>query len=84
MIYRWLFTISSNAVKYNGTIPEKFDIVNRSHDVFAEYGNVGTKFSYITREGFGWTNASFQVGLNFLSPSLRKQLNDLIPPEWIF
>jgi alpha,alpha-trehalase len=84
LIYRWLFTITSNAVKYNGTVPEKFDVVNRSHNVFAEYGNVGTKFSYITREGFGWTNASFQVGLNLLPDYLRGQLNSLIPPEWIF
>jgi alpha,alpha-trehalase len=84
LIYRWIYTLTSNAAKYNGTIPEKFDVVNRSHDVFAEYGNVGTKFSYITREGFGWTNASFQVGLNLLPPSLRSRLNELIPPEWIF
>lgn len=84
LIYRWIYTITSNAVKYNGTIPEKFDVVNRSHNVFAEYGNVGTKFAYITREGFGWTNASYQVGLSFLSASLRDQLNNLIPPEWIF
>jgi neutral trehalase len=33
----------------------------------AEYGNVGTKFSYIAPEGFGWMNASFQVGTNYLS-----------------
>ncbi|HVO73248.1 MAG TPA: trehalase family glycosidase [Ignavibacteriaceae bacterium] len=84
LIYKWLYTISSNAAKYNGTIPEKFDVVKRSHDVFAEYGNVGTKFAYITREGFGWTNASFQLGINLLSEKAREQLNKLIPPEWIF
>ena len=84
LIYKWLYTLTSNAAKYNGTIPEKYDVVNRSHDVFAEYGNVGTKFAYITREGFGWTNASFQIGIDLLSPDHRKQLNELIPPEWIF
>lgn len=83
-IYRWLYTITRNAVDYNGTIPEKFDVVNRSHQVFAEYGNVGTKFSYITREGFGWMNASFQVGLRLLPQELREKLDHLIPPEWIF
>ena len=84
LAYRWLYTITSNAVNYNGTIPEKFDIVRRTHRVFAEYGNVGTTFSYITREGFGWTNASYQLGLDLLSPSLRDELNRLLPPEWIF
>ena len=28
-----------------------------------EYGNVGTGFSYVAREGFGWMNASFEVRL---------------------
>jgi alpha,alpha-trehalase len=84
LAYRWLYTITSNAVNYNGTVPEKFDVVRRTHQVFAEYGNVGTTFSYITREGFGWTNASYQVGLSLLSAQRREQLNKLIPPEWVF
>lgn len=84
LAYRWLFTITRNAADYNGTVPEKFDVVERSHQVFAEYGNVGTSFAYITREGFGWTNASYQVGLSILLPSQRNSLNRLIPPEWVF
>lgn len=84
LIYKWLYTITINAVLYNGTIAEKYDVVKRSHEVFVEYGNIGTKFSYITQEGFGWTNASFQVGLNRLPENLKKKLNQLIPPEWIF
>ena len=84
LIYRWLYTITRNAADYNGTIPEKLDVVKRSHQVFAEYGNVGTKFSYITREGFGWMNASYQVGLDLLPGDLRGCLEQLIPPEWIF
>ncbi|GAB4298981.1 MAG: hypothetical protein Kow0098_24970 [Ignavibacteriaceae bacterium] len=84
LAYKWLYTILRNYVDYNGTIPEKYDVVNRTHKVFAEYGNVGTEFSYLTKEGFGWMNASFQVGLTYLSKSLRKKLNQLIPPEWIF
>ncbi len=82
LIYRWLYTITVNAAQYNGTIPEKFDVVRRTHQVFAEYGNVGTKFAYITREGFGWTNASYQLGLSALPHNLRESLNRLIPPEW--
>jgi alpha,alpha-trehalase len=84
LIYRWLYSITVNAVQYHGTVPEKFDVVTRSHQVFAEYGNVGTKFSYITREGFGWTNASYQLGLSLLPQKYQVQLNQLIPPEWIF
>ncbi|MGH7455269.1 MAG: trehalase family glycosidase, partial [bacterium] len=84
LIYRWLYTITLNAANYNGTVAEKFDVTTRSHQVFAEYGNVGTKFSYITREGFGWTNASYQIGASLLPQDLREKLNRLIPPEWIF
>lgn len=84
LIYRWLFTITRNAVDYNGTVPEKLDVVKRSHEVFAEYGNVGTEFEHITTEGFGWMNASYQVGLKYLSPDLRTRLNGLFPPEWLF
>jgi alpha,alpha-trehalase len=84
LIYRWLYTISRNAADYNGTIPEKFDVVQRSHRVFAEYGNVGTAFAYITKEGFGWMNASFQVGLQLLPPDYRARLEALHPPEDLF
>jgi alpha,alpha-trehalase len=82
--YRWLYTITRNAVDYNGTVPEKLDVVKRSHEVFAEYGNVGTEFEYLPMEGFGWMNASYQVGLAYLSPDLGVRLNSLIPPEWLF
>jgi alpha,alpha-trehalase len=83
LIYRWLYTITVNAVDYNGTVPEKLDVVEGSHDVFAEYGNVGTKFEYITEEGFGWMNASYQVGLAMLPGSLQRCLERLVPPEEI-
>ena len=83
LAYRWLYALTLNAVNYNGTITEKLDVVRRSHDVFAEYGNVGTAFAYITREGFGWSNASYQVGLRMMTPELRSNLNSLVPPEWI-
>jgi alpha,alpha-trehalase len=41
---------------------------------------VGTKFAYIATEGFGWMNASFEVGLNFITPSQLANLNELKPP----
>ncbi len=80
LAYRWLYCIAKNAHDYNGTIPEKYNVVTGSHDVFVEYGNVGTKFSYIAPEGFGWMNASFEVGMKFLSPAQLKDLRSLNPP----
>ena len=76
--------IVRNAADYNGTIPEKYDVVKATHLVFAEYGNVGTEFEYITTEGFGWMNASYQYGLTFLNDQLREELNQLTPPEQLF
>ncbi|OGU37098.1 MAG: trehalase [Ignavibacteria bacterium GWB2_35_6b] len=84
LVYKWLYVILKNAVDYNGTIPEKYDVVSCTHKVFAEYGNVGTEFDYISREGFGWMNASFKVGLTFLNDELKNSLNELIPPARVF
>ena len=80
LAYRWLYTIAKNAHDYNGMVPEKYNVVTGSHDVFVEYGNVGTKFSYIATEGFGWMNASFQVGANYLSAAQLADLRELKPP----
>ena len=84
MVYRWLWLITKNAVEYNGTIPEKFDLETSSHKVFAEYGNVGTEFDYISKEGFGWVNASYQYGLQILNDHLKQELNSLTSPEDLF
>lgn len=84
LVYRWLYMITKNAVDYNGTIPEKYDVVAATHKVFAEYGNVGTEFQYITKEGFGWMNASYQYGLSLLEPAYIDKLNSLISPEKLF
>ena len=84
LAYRWLLMITENAAAYNGTVPEKYDVVNRTHQVFVEYGNVGTQFDYITREGFGWMNASYQVGLALLTPDERTKLEALTPVDVAF
>lgn len=84
LIYRWLWMITKNATEYNGTIPEKYDVVNRTHKVYAEYGNVGTEFDYITPSGFGWMNASYQYGLSLLDKDLRENLNNLVNPDQLF
>jgi alpha,alpha-trehalase len=84
LIYRWLWMITKNASDYNGTVPEKYDVVIATHKVFAEYGNQGTDFEYISREGFGWMNASFQLGLSLLNEDLKIKLNQLINPNDLF
>jgi alpha,alpha-trehalase len=84
LIYRWLWMITKNASDYNGTVPEKYDVVIATHKVFAEYGNQGTDFEYISREGFGWMNASFQLGLTILNDELKAKLNELVNPKDIF
>ncbi len=84
LIYRWLWMITKNATDYNGTIPEKYDVVNCTHKVYAEYGNVGTEFDYITPSGFGWMNASYQYGLSLLKTKYKDKLNQLVEPESVF
>ncbi|MFI5349281.1 MAG: trehalase family glycosidase [Elusimicrobiota bacterium] len=84
LAYRWLWTIVKNARDYDGTVPEKYDVAKASHEVFAEYGNIGTKFAYITKEGFGWMNASYELGLKILTPELLSALRAQTPPDRVF
>lgn len=84
LAYRWLWMITRNAVDYNGTIPEKYDVVAASHKVYAEYGNVGTDFAYITRSGFGWMNASYQYGMSILPQDYIVKLDALVDPDELF
>ena len=81
LAYKWLYMITRNAADYAGTVPEKFDVVRRTHRVYAEYGNVGTEFRYITDEGFGWMNASYQVGLGVIGGEGLERLKRLAPPR---
>ncbi|KAJ1846351.1 alpha,alpha-trehalase nth1, partial [Coemansia sp. RSA 2703] len=82
--YRWLFTITQAFVDFNGVVPEKFDVVNMTHRFQVEYGNVGVDFKHVTREGFGWMNASYQVGLTYLTTHMRRALGMLTPPDMFF
>ncbi len=59
-------------------------VVSATDKVFAEYGNVGTHFEYIAREGFGWMNASYIYGLSLLPDKFKGKINKLISPEDIF
>ncbi len=84
LAYRWLYMLALNAQRHNGAMTEKYDVVRRTFDADVEYGNVGVRFEYVPDGGFGWTNASFQVGRRLLSPPRRRDLDQMIPPEWLF
>lgn len=71
-------------VDFNGVVPEKFDAVKLSHLVDAEYGNQGIDFKMVPREGFGWMNAAFQVGLSFLTTHMRRAVAACTSPEIFF
>jgi len=80
----FLSSITKAFVDFNGVVPEKFDIVNMTHKVQVEYGNVGVDFKFIPREGFGWMNASYQVGLGYMDRGLRRALGAVSDPCHVF
>lgn len=82
MLYR--SSITKSFVDFNGVVPEKFDVVNMTHKVQVEYGNVGVDFKFIPREGFGWMNASYQVGLGYMDRRLRRALGAVMEPSKVF
>ncbi|KAI8335066.1 trehalase-domain-containing protein [Chlamydoabsidia padenii] len=84
LAYRWLYTITKSFVDFNGVVPEKYDVVSSSHKVQVEYGNVGTDFKYVPREGFGWMNASYQMGLTYLNTQMRRALGTCTLPDLLF
>lgn len=81
LAYRWLYTITRAYVNYHGVVPEKFNVVTGSHRVDVEYGNVGTDFKMLAREGFAWMNASYMIGLRLLERRELRALGALIEPE---
>ncbi|OBZ72654.1 hypothetical protein A0H81_08067 [Grifola frondosa] len=81
LAYRWLYMMTTAFVDFNGVVPEKFDAVKLSHLVDAEYGNQGIDFKMVPREGFGWMNSAYQVGLSFLSTGMRRAVSACTSPE---
>lgn len=79
-----MYRIISSFINFNGVVPEKFDIVGMTHKVQVEYGNVGVDFKYVPREGFGWMNASFQIGLSIISKKMRRALGACTNPDLFF
>ncbi len=84
LAYRWLHMITKEAKDYNGVLAEKYDVVKCTHKAKAEYGNEGVDFGLYPNGGFGWVNASYQVGLGHLSKEEKEALKKLTLPENIF
>ncbi|KAI0671859.1 trehalase-domain-containing protein [Trametes maxima] len=84
LAYRFLYMMTTAFVDFNGVVPEKFDAVRLSHLVDAEYGNQGIDFKMVPREGFGWMNAAYQVGLTYLSTGMRRAVSTCTSPEVFF
>jgi len=84
LAYRFLYMMTTAFVDFNGVVPEKFDAVKLSHLVDAEYGNQGVDFKMVPREGFGWMNSAYQVGLSFLTSHMRRAVAACTSPEVFF
>lgn len=53
LAYRWLYMVIKAFVDFNGTVVEKYDVTRGvdPHRVDAEYGNQGSDFRGVSREG---------------------------------
>lgn len=79
LAYRWIYMVTKAFVDFNGVVVEKYNVTRPidPHKVEAEYGNQGADFKGVAREGFGWVNASYVVGLSILNTSMRRALGAL-------
>lgn len=86
LVYRWMYTMTKSFVDYNGVVVEKYDVTSGKapHRVLAEYGNQGGDIKGVAREGFGWVNASFSVGLSYCDTLMRRGLGTVTPPDAFF
>ncbi|KFA60303.1 hypothetical protein S40285_07694 [Stachybotrys chlorohalonatus IBT 40285] len=81
LAYKWLFMITKAFVDFNGVVVEKYDVTRPvdPHRVDAEYGNQGSDFKGVAKEGFGWVNASYVYGLQIVNAHMRRALGTLTP-----
>ncbi|KAF1354616.1 neutral trehalase short isoform [Delphinella strobiligena] len=83
LAYRWLYMVTKAFVDFNGVVVEKYDVTQpiHPHKVTAEYGNQGSGFKGVAKEGFGWVNASYVYGLQLVNAHMRRALGTLTPWE---
>jgi len=71
---KWCTMVGRTFAQYNGVVTEKYNVEKETHKIAVEYGNIGTDIKYVPREGFGWTNSSWLVGLALLKEDGRREL----------
>ncbi|KAI9813262.1 MAG: alpha,alpha-trehalase nth1 [Pycnora praestabilis] len=83
LAYKWLYMITKAFVDFNGVVVEKYDVTRPidPHRVDAEYGNQGSDFKGVAREGFGWVNASYICALQIINAHMKRALAACIPYE---
>lgn len=71
LAFKWCAMMVHSFRDYSGLVVEKYNVTDptKPHVVTAEYGNQGSVAS-----GFGWVNASYVVGLGYLSNQQRQRL----------
>ncbi|KAI0152928.1 glycoside hydrolase family 37 protein [Xylariaceae sp. FL1272] len=81
LAYKWLFMMTKAFFDFNGVVVEKYDVTRPvdPHRVDAEYGNQGLDFRGVAKEGFGWANASYVYGLQFINTEMKRALGTLTP-----
>ncbi|KAK9455175.1 glycoside hydrolase [Dipodascopsis uninucleata] len=86
LVYRWLYMMTKAFVDYNGIVVEKYDVTRPvdPHRVDAEYGNQGANFKGVAKEGFGWVNASYNLGLTLVTSHARRALGACTPPQLFY
>lgn len=83
LAYKWLYMVTKAFVDFNGIVVEKYDVTRAidPHEVEAEYGNQGSDFRGVAREGFGWVNSSHVYGLTIVNTNMKRALGTCTPWE---
>ncbi|KKY18422.1 putative neutral trehalase [Phaeomoniella chlamydospora] len=83
LAYKWVFMVLKAFVDFNGVVVEKYNVTREldPHKVEAEYGNQGSDFVGVPREGFGWVNSSYVYGLSILKDHAKRAIGALTPYE---
>ncbi|HUI63583.1 MAG TPA: trehalase family glycosidase [Bacteroidota bacterium] len=84
LAYKWVYGVTLHALKYDGELPDKIDVGSVGGSRLSESENPDVEFSSSARGGYGWTNASYQIGVNLLTRQMLEDVNRLVPGNLIF
>jgi len=85
LTYKWLYEymVTKSFVDFNEIVADKKDVTRAidPHKVEAEYGNQGSNFRGVAREGFGWVISSYVYGLTIVNTNMKRALGTCTPWE---